>query len=102
MTAPGAEITEAVLTWANKLISAPNVGLPLVCSFAEKPFLVTLAFWAAPRILPSMWAISSEEHHSQRAAVLLLPRAVSWEPLLGEWGTLCEGSNAVLQFLHLF
>lgn len=47
MTKHSAEITKAMLISANKLISAPNAGFPLLRSFAEKPLLLTLAFWAA-------------------------------------------------------
>ena len=86
MTKHSTEVTEPMLIWSNKLISAPKAGLPLLCSFAEKPFLVTLAFWAALQDVAPTWAISGEERHSQGAAALLLPRAGYWEAPLRQWG----------------
>lgn len=96
MTKHGAEITEAMLIWSNKLISAWNVGLPLLCSFAEKPFLVTLALGFPQRrprreaylvrnIIPREW---------QHCFCLGL---VPGNPLLG--GALSEGSSAVQLYI---
>lgn len=65
-------------------------------------FRLHLHFGLPPQDMAPTWAISGEEHHSQGAAALLLPRAGSWEPPLGggggsTWGEQCSSvSTSVL------
>lgn len=101
-TKPGAEITEAMLFEQISSSRHRIWGYHFCAVLQSSHFWLHLHFGLPPRTCPPCKPspvrsiIPREQQHCFFLGLAL------WNPILGSGGTLHEGSNVVLQFLHLF